>query len=346
MTGQTVKMKIIDNIMVAMSMYLEQQALMILGQVIANELVKINVEEITTLPAERKNDVNQRNRYIIELFKLKKRDLSPKTMDSYLAAIRRLVTEINTKSLDQMDETDIEWYLRQYEKHVNERGEPIQATTWNNERRFLSAVFTWMRKSKLIKENPVESIPPKKVPLKPIDHYSKEEMIKLRDSCKNIRERAIIEIFRSTGARVGEISEIKISQIDMSTGDIWIQGEKRGRFRTIYLDADARHYFNLYLNSRNDDSPYMITQSRKPHNKMSTAGIRSIFKGIAERAGMTCRVYPHKSRKTLGMTLKNNGVDIGTIQEIMGHSSPSITSMYYAQSTPQTLRYIRERAAG
>lgn len=346
MTGQTVKMKIIDNIMVAMSMYLEQQALMILGQVIANELVKINVEEITTLPAERKNDVNQRNRYIIELFKLKKRDLSPKTMDSYLAAIRRLVTEINTKSLDQMDEVDIEWYLCQYERHVNSKGKNIQPTTWNNERRYLSALFTWMRKCKLIQYSPVEGIPAKKVPLKPIDHYSSEEMAKLRDACSNPRERAIVEVFRSTGARVGEIIQITLDQIDMRTGNIWIQGEKRGRYRTIFLDDDARHYFRLYLESRADDSPYMLTQSRKPYGSMSAAGIRSIFRKLADRAGLTCRVYPHKSRKTLGMTLKNRGVDIGTIQEIMGHASPEVTSKYYAQTSPDILRLVRERAAG
>jgi len=43
------------------------------------------------------------------------------------------------------------------------------------------------------------------------------------------------------------------------------------------------------------------------------------------------------------MTLKNKGVDIGTIQEIMGHGSPSVTAAYYAQSTPDTLRNVRER---
>ena len=47
------------------------------------------------------------------------------------------------------------------------------------------------------------------------------------------------------------------------------------------------------------------------------------MKGIAGRAGLTCRVYPHKLRKTLGMDLKNKGVDIGTIQEVMGHASPA-----------------------
>lgn len=77
--------------------------------------------------------------------------------------------------------------------------------------------------------------------------------------------------------------------------------------------------------------------------KMTTCGFRAILKTIKKRAGLTCRVYPHKSRKTLGMNLKNRGVDIGTIQEIMGHADPGVTARYYAQSNPRTLRSVRER---
>lgn len=78
---------------------------------------------------------------------------------------------------------------------------------------------------------------------------------------------------------------------------------------------------------------------------MTTCGIRSVLKTIGKRAGIKSRVYPHKMRKTLGMNLKNKGVDIGTIQEIMGHASPAVTAQYYAQSTPETLRSVRKRVA-
>lgn len=108
-------------------------------------------------------------------------------------------------------------------------------------------------------------------------------------------------------------------------------------------DDDARHYYGLYFDSRKDDCPYMFPRSRKPYGKMTTCGFRAILKTIRKRAGLTCRVYPHKSRKTLGMNLKNRGVDIGTIQEIMGHADPGVTARYYAQSNPRTLRSVRER---
>lgn len=345
MSTQTIKAEIINNVLVAMSLYImEQQTLSILEKIMQQELVRVNMEEITTLPAERKDDISQRNQYIIQLFLVKKRDLARGTKENYLNAIRRLLTEITAKSLDQMDTTDIDWYLSRYEiRNVSGGGKKNQPSTYNNERRFLSAFFTWMRLEKLITDNSVESIPAKKVPLKPIDYYSPEESARLRDACKNIRERALLEVLRSTGARIGEIADIILDQIDLRTGDIWIQGEKSGRYRTIYLDDDARHYYGLYLNSRKDECPYMFPRSRKPYGKMTTCGFRAILKAIRKRAGLTCRVYPHKSRKTLGMNLKNRGVDIGTIQEIMGHADPGVTARYYAQSTPRTLRSIRER---
>lgn len=289
MSTQTVRTEIINNVLVTMSHYIEQQAvLMALEQAIQRELVRVNLEEITTLPAERLSHVDERNKYLIQLFMVKKRDLSKETLTSYLNAVKRLMVEINGKSLDQMDETDIDWYLTQYERrNVADGGKMNAASTVNNERRFLSAFYTWMRKAKLIADNPVESIPAKKVPRKPIDYYSAEEIARIRDACRNPRERAIVEVFRSTGARVGEIAEITLDQLDLETG----------------------------------------------------------MKTIGRRAGLRCRVYPHKMRKTLGMNLKNRGVDLGIIQEVLGHANPTVTSQYYAQSTPKTLRSVRERLA-
>lgn len=345
MSTQTVRTDIINHVMVAMAQYIKQQTVMaVLEQVMQQELVRVNMEEITTLPAERMDGAAERNKYLIQLFIVKKRDLAKGTMTVYLSAVKRLIIEISGKALDQMDETDIDWYLSQYERrNVSSGGCKNAATTVNNERRFLSAFYTWMRKAKLIADNPVECIPAKKVALKPIDYFTPEEMARMRDACKNPRQRAIVEVLRSTGARVGEIVGITMEQVDLETGDIWIQGEKGGRYRTIYLDDDARYYYKRYLATRKGDSGYLIPSSHRPYNKISTEAMRKVMKGIGRRAGIKCRVYPHKMRKTLGMNLKNHGVDIGTIQEVLGHASPAVTSQYYAQSTPRTLRGVRER---
>lgn len=346
MNTQTIKTQIMNNIIVAMSYVINRNMLEMLEKVIAEEFVKVNMEEITTLPATYVDDVEERNKYIIQLFIIKKKNLARGTMEDYLHAVKRLITVIESKSLDQMDENDIEWYLNWYEtKNVKDNKKKNQSSTVNNERRFLSAFFTWMRKAKLRADNPVEGTEPKKVIQKPIDYYTPEEMAMMRDACKNIRERAMLEVFRSTGARVGEIAGTLTEWLDMGTGDIFIPSEKSDRYRTIYLDDDAMHYYKLYLESRKDNSPYLFVGSRRPYGKLTTCAYRNTIKRIGERAGITRRVYPHKYRKTLGMNLKNKGVDLGTIQEVMGHKSPTVTALYYAQSTPETLRHVRRQTA-
>lgn len=344
MNAQSIKMQIENNIIVAMSQYLNGEIIQVLQQVIIAEFVKVNMEEITTLPVEYQNDTDRKNQYIIQLFICKKR-IKENTKEAYLHAVKRLVVLID-KPLTDMDNTDIAYYLNWYERYnTMNGGKKNQATTVNNERRFLSAFFTWLRKEKLISENPVESTQPLKTISKPIDYFRTEEISKMRDACKNPRERALIEVLRSTGMRVGELTAVELDQIDWTTGDILILGEKSEKYRPVYLDDEARHYYKIYLDSRADNSKYMFPTSRKPYKMMTTCGIRSILKTIGNRAGIKSRVYPHKMRKTLGMNLKNKGVDIGTIQEIMGHASPAVTAQYYAQSTPETLRSIRQRAA-
>lgn len=342
---QEIKAEIKNNIIVSMAGYLNTELTEVLEKVIIDEFVRVNMEEISTLPSIHRDQTTEQNKYAIELFLHQKRNLKKETKENYLNAVKRLIVLLD-KSLIAIDDTDIIYYLNWYEKHnMFSGGKRNQGSTINNERRYLSAFFTWMRKARLIQDNPVEATDPLKVLRKPIDYFHPEDLAKMKDNCKNSRERALVEVLRSTGARVGELVEITLDQIDWHTGDIMILGEKSDKYRAIYLDEDARYYYKLYLESRKDSSPYMFPQSRAPHGQMSTCGIRSVMKTIGNRAGVTCRVYPHKMRKTLGMSLKNKGVDIGTIQEIMGHASPAVTAQYYAQSTPQTLRYVRERAA-
>lgn len=345
MYNQQIKTSIEQTILMSMSIHIGQEALQILEKVLEEQFVKVNMEEITTLPAEVHESTDEQNKYIITLFLFKKQELADGTKKMYMGAIKRLLTLID-KPLTKIEDIDISYYLRWYETHNQDTtGHRNQATTVNNERRFLSAFFSWMRKEKLISDNPVDSTQPKVVPRKPIDYFRDSELEQLREGCRDLRDRAIIEVLRSTGVRVGELAQINRYDIDWMTGDIMILGEKRGGYRTIYLDEPARYHLKKYLDTRTDQSPALLASYKRPYNPLSSATIRIKLKEIAQRGDVQCRVYPHKLRKTLGMDLKNKGVDIGMIQEVLGHQSPSTTSRYYAESTAETLRSVRRRAA-
>ena len=339
------KSQVINNIMMQMAAYIDKAAVDILQRVLEEQFVFLNVEQITTMPATIDNSTEEKNRYLIGLYQVKKRKLSPKTLEQYLRSIRSLAAVID-KPYTDMDELDIDYYLRWYEqRNVHNNKGRNQASTCNNERRYLSAFFAWLRKEKFRADNPVEMTEPLKEERKPIDYLRPMQMEELREGCLSVRDRAIVEVLRSTGARVGEVVEIDRDGIDWQTGDILICGEKGGRYRTLYLDEVARYHLKKYLDQRTDDNAALFVSCKKPFGRLHTSGIRSVLKQIAKREGMQCRVYPHKLRKTLGMNLKNSGVDLGSIQEIMGHANPTVTSRYYAQSTPETLRGVRQRTA-
>ncbi len=343
MDRQSAKQELIDRVVMAMDEYIDKELMQVLERVLQTALAEVEVERIQTLPAEAQNSIDQQNEYIVKLFLYKKKSLTADTKYGYLQAVKRLLTLVD-KPLTQVNETDIYRYLLWYEdRNLRSGGKKNEASTINNERRFLSAFFTWMRKERLIAENPVYAVEPLKTIKKPIDYLTHEELAQLRDGCRSERDRAILEVLRSTGARVGEVVTITKDMVDWRSGDIMIRGEKRGGYRMIYLDAEARHHYKKYLDTRKDDNPALFVWERQPYRTLTRGGVRLALKGIAKRAGVTSRVYPHKLRKTLGMDLKNSGVDIGTIQEILGHASPSVTAGYYAQSTPDTLRAVRRR---
>lgn len=345
MNTQTIKSTMRDAILVAMAQYLDKAVLQILSTVIEEQFVRVNMEEITTLPAEVNRSIDEQNKYIVQLFLIKKEALREETKYNYLNAIKKLLTQVD-KPLTEMTDIDISYYLRWYaDRNVKNNGARNKNSTINNERRYLSAFFSWMRMQKLIFDNPVESIEKKREERKPIDYFTAAEIETLREGCKSTRERAIVEVLRSTGLRIDEACSIDINDIDMCNGDVWVKREKGGLHTPAFLDDVAMYYLKDYLDERTDNSQALMISVKAPHNRLKPCAIRTILKDIAKRQGMTVRVYPHKMRKTLGMTLKNKGYDIGVIQEVLGHNSPTTTSQYYAASTKDTLRGIRRQAA-
>ena len=340
-----IKSSVINNIMMQMSAYVDKDAVDVLQRVLEEQFVFLNMEKISTLPAEIDHTTEEKNRYLIGLYQVKKRNLSPKTVEQYVRAVRSLAAVID-KPYTDMDELDIDYYLRWYaQRHSRNNKGHNQASTCNNERRYLSAFFTWLRKERFRTDNPVELTEPLKEIQKPIEYFRPAEMEELREGCCSVRDRAIVEVLRSTGARVGEVVAINTADIDWQTGDILILSEKSGRYRTLYVDEVARFHLKRYLDQRTDDNEALFVWEKAPHSRLGKTGIRAAMKEIGKREGMDCKVYPHKMRKTLGMNLKNRGANIGDIQEIMGHANPTVTSRYYAQSTPETLRDVRRRTA-
>ena len=339
---QTQKEILRDNILMTMQPHLETVMMDLLNQAIVKALFSVEVTESQTLPAALDNT----NERILEIYMMKKAPkLSKATNSYYIMGIKHLI-DFTGKSLLNITDMDIEYYLHWY-KYTGFRGNGNQEVTVNNERRTISAFFTWMRKTRIVTENPVESVEKWTEVEKPIDYLQDWEVEALRDACKImgrkkvtkltqyrecLRDRALLEFLRSTAVRVSECVSMDITNVDWQTGDVLVYGHKTRTYRTACLDDAAKYHLKKYIDSRKDDNPALFAWIKAPHNRLSKTGIESALRAIAERSILDRRVYPHLLRKTTATNMVKRGCPRELAAFYLGHKDGNTKTLnkYYA----------------
>lgn len=141
---------------------------------------------------------------------------------------------------------------------------------------------------------------------------------------------AIIEILFTTGARVSEISNLKINDVDLVSGRISIKG-KGNRERLVQINyKDTINILVEYKNAFDDgkklqNGPFFTNRLK---NKLTDQSIREIVKKISKKAAISKNVTPHVFRHSFASLLLENEVDIKYIQLLLGHSSILTTQIY------------------
>lgn len=309
-----------NDVLITMRYYLDANTLSILTETLNKQLVGVDIVEIETLPAT----IDNTNQYIKELFMLRKAPkLSKATVNYYLNTVDEFISVIN-KPLVDVSESDIEYYLLLKKKNNSN-------TSLNNLKRNLSAFFSWMRKIKLIRDNPCEAIDSFTEIKKPVEHLSAKQMDQLKKGCKHKRDRALLEFFRCTAMRRGELPLVKVNEVDFRTGKITIYGRKGKKYRNVFIDELAITFIKDYLDERGVDinsSEPLFTQIRTK-KELSEEGIYSAIKAIARRSGIKCRVYPHLFRKTTATNIVKRGGSIEVAGQYLGHAKKTVTERNY-----------------
>lgn len=169
---------------------------------------------------------------------------------------------------------------------------------------------------------------------------------------KGLRDRAILEVFFSTGMRIAELLNLNREQIkikpETKEAEITILG-KGGRPRNIYFSERAVHWLREYLNKRTDtEKSLFVNHHSKKVDACSRLSHRSIQKNIKEyaiMAGLPLTTTPHVMRHSFATDLLNQGVDFRILQEFLGHKSPLATQIY-AHVTNKKLRDIHHQFHG
>ncbi len=140
-----------------------------------------------------------------------------------------------------------------------------------------------------------------------------------------LRNKLILTLLYSTGLRVSELINLKLTAIDPKERTIRVRG-KGEKDRVVIFDNDTLELINEYVSKRSVDNEYLFV-SQKNH-KLTSRYVQLMIKEYALRANITKKVTPHILRHSFATHLLKNGVDIRAIQQLLGHSNLSTTQIY------------------
>ena len=242
---------------------------------------------------------------------------SPKTLDRYKYIITKMMKSINIP----VRKISV-FHIRTYLTKEKQRG--LSDRTLEGTREVLSAFFGWLHREGLINSNPISNLGTIKYAKVTRLPYTQVDIEKLKESCNNDRDRAIISFLLSSGCRISEVCALNRTDIDFDNKQCTVLG-KGNKERIVYIDDITVLHLKRYLNNRKDE--YEALFIGKNTKRLQPGGIRYMLKKVANRAEVS-NTHPHRFRRTLATSLIDHGMPIQEVAIILGHDKLDTTMGY------------------
>ena len=266
----------------------------------------------------------------------KELNYSKTTLDDYSYDLKVYTTYLKLKNKDylKINKDDIIDYLKYLDnkKFTNK--------TISRNLSGLRSFYNYLVEVKLLEDNIFKKIRNPKVSKKLPNYLNTLELEQLLDSikidtdndednAKGIKEKCLIELIYSTGIRVSEASNIKIGDISLSEGTIRILG-KGNKERIVYFGEMAKEILEKYLKIREEENikncEYLFLN--KNGDQMSRQSMEYLVNMVVKNSLIKHHVSPHTLRHTFATHLLDNGADIKSVQELLGHKNLNTTEIY------------------
>lgn len=258
---------------------------------------------------------------------------SSNTQEAYRRDYLNFEEYMKTKSiydLKDVSNTEIVSYLYKL------KDEGKSAATVNRKLASLRALYTYMKKEGIVSRDPTEGIKSPRVGRKKIEYLTIEEVNSLLalpdESVKGKRDKAILELLYATGIRVNELVATDVEDINLRIGFYTCNGDA-GKARIIPIGKPARKAVEDYIfNSRdillkeNADEKALFVNYYG--GRMTRQGLWKLLKAYGDKAGLGDRLTPHTLRNSFAVHMLQNGADLKSLQELMGHEDLTATQIY------------------
>lgn len=283
-------------------------------------------------------DIVSNNR-LLEIFLSAKlvEGCSVKTIKYYETTVKQLFKYM-PKAVKEYTTDDLRAYLAVFQKkHKSSK------VTIDNIRRIFSSFFSWLEDEDFILKSPVRRIHKVKTGEQVKEVISDENLEKLRDNCKCIRDLAIIDMLASTGMRVGELVKLNRNDVNFAERECIVFG-KGNKERVVYFNARAKLHLQEYLASRKDKNQALFVSLDKPHVRLQISGVEMRLRDLG-RGLKIPRIHPHKFRRTLATMAIDKGMPVEQVQKLLGHVKID-TTMRYAMVNQTNVKLSHRKFLG
>jgi integrase/recombinase XerD len=261
--------------------------------------------------------------------------LSKITLKNYGYRLKRFM-EFMGKNVEDISTMDIRMYLAAYQRHTGCNNKTLESEVSG-----LKSFFNWLEEEEYIVKSPARKIKMPKTEKRIRQALTPEELELLRDNCKTLRERALVECFYSTGCRLDEI--VKVNKADINWQDLSLRVIGKGdKERIVYISEKAKVHIRKYLLSRFDDCEALFVTERQPYKRLGRRSIEREFADLGKAAGIEKPVFPHIIRHTTATDMMRNGASLSEVQHYLGHDDPSTTQIY-AEVSGEAVRMAHKR---
>jgi len=283
---------------------------------------------------------------------------SPLTIRTYGESLRLMQELMPVHSPTSVDKASVRHFKSALHEFRTRRGKELSIRTKNHHLTILRAFLRY-----LIQEEEMDVYPPDRVTrfkeeqrkVKVLFREDLERLLAAPDTStkEGKRDKAILELFFSTGLRLEELRGLNTRDLNFRTREISVRG-KRGKVRVVFLSDDAVEAIERYLEIRLDHlDPLFIRNFQKavnvlpPGNEFRLSRI-SIYEGVkkyARAAGIMSSPSPHTLRHSFATDLLRNGADLRSVQEMLGHKDLGTTQIYTHVTNPQ-LKEVHQKFHG